>query len=471
MGGMAEEHGGGWLPEIRKGGKPIYLAIADAIGQDIARGRLSLDDRLPPQRFLADQLGLDLTTVSRAYAEAGRRGLVIGRVGQGTFVCRPTALPPPSEARSPGGVMDMTMNAPPLPNDPPLIARMRRDMAEMAMQIDLRTLIGYRDYAGSAHDRKAGLRWLNPRLPDLTPERLLICPGTQGAILALFSLLARPGETVCSEALTYPGAKAAAAQLGLQLIGLPMDGDGIDPDGFRIACQTHAPKALYCNPTQHNPTTLTMPLKRRQALVAIAREFGVPIIEDDAYGMIPLAGPPPLAALAPELTYHVSGLAKCVAPALRIAYLAVPDARHAARVSAVLRATMLMASPISSALATRWINGGTAQDMLRAIRAEAVARQTLATQILPLGSFDAAPDSSHLWLRLPSSWPRAQFVTALHGRNMVVAGSDAFAVTLPPPEALRLCLGTLHDRGECAEALGIIADLLGQSPAVTAAFI
>ena len=397
---------------------------------------------------------------------------MIGRVGQGTFICAPLAVtPPPTEARSPSGIMDMTMNAPPLPDDPPLIARMRRDMAEMAMQIDLRTLIGYRDYAGSPHDRDAGLRWLKPRLPDLTPERLLICPGTQGAILALFSLLARPGETVCAEALTYPGAKAAAAQLGLRLIGLPMDSDGIDPDGFRITCQTHAPKALYCNPTQHNPTTLTMKLERRQALVAIAREFGVPIIEDDAYGMIPLDGPSPLAALAPELTYHVSGLAKCVAPALRIAYLAVPDARHAARAAAALRATMLMASPISSALATRWINGGTAQDMLRAIRAEAVARQTLAAQILPVGSFDAAPDSSHLWLRLPALWTRAQFVTALHGRNMIVAGSDAFAVTQPPPEALRLCLGSLHDRGQCAQALGMVADLLGQSPAVTAAFI
>lgn len=470
-GSMAEEQDTGWLPEIHKGGKPVYLAIADAIADDIRSGRLTLDERLPPQRVLADRLGLDFTTVSRAYAEARRRGLVVGRVGQGTFVRGQPQAAAPRPDRAPGAVIDMTMNAPPLPDDPPLIERMRRDMAEMAMQIDLRRLLGYRDYAGSAEDRAAGALWLRPLLPDLAIDRLLVSPGAQGATLAVFSMLARPGDVVCCEALTYPGVKAMAAQLGIRLVGLPMDRDGIDPDAFRAACLAHAPKALYCNPTLHNPTTLTVPLARREALVAVAREFGVAIVEDDAYGLLPRQGPPPLAALAPELTYYVSGLAKCVAPALRIAYLVAPDSRQAARVASVQRATMLMASPISAALITRWIDNGTAQELLNAIRIEAINRQKLAGQILPPGSFDAQPEGSHLWLHLPEAWPRGEFIAHLRGRGLAVAGSDAFAVTLPPPEALRLCLGTLGDLAETRQALSIVADLLDQSPAIASAIV
>ena len=74
-----------WLPEIEKRVGPRYLAIADALGEDTARGRLKAGTRLPTHRELADQLGVTVGTVTRAYAEAARRGLVSGEVGRGTF--------------------------------------------------------------------------------------------------------------------------------------------------------------------------------------------------------------------------------------------------------------------------------------------------------------------------------------------------------------------------------------------------
>lgn len=455
-----------WVPKIDKGGKPVYLAIADAIADDVRDGMLSPGAKLPPLRVLAERLGLDFTTVSRAYAEAGRRGLVVGRVGQGTFVRAPIG-DAGRRAESGSSVIDMTMNAPPLPDSPALVERMRREWAAVAAEISPRRLLGYGDNAGAEEDRAAGVYWLRHRIPDLTEDRLVICPGAQGAMLALFSLWAHPGDTVLTEALTYPGMKALAAHLGFRLVGLPMDGEGILPDAFREACQTHKPKAFYCNPTLHNPTTITLSLERRQEIATIAREHGVPIVEDDAYGMLPASSPPAFAALAPELTYHIAGLAKCVAPALRIAYLVAPDRRHAIRAAASLRATMLMASPITSALATRWILGGTAEAALNGIRAEARARRQLALELLPEGSYSSAPDAFHLWLRLPEGWSRAEFAAHLRARGLAVAGSDAFAVTETPPEALRICLGTLPDREETRKTLLLLADMLEQSPAVT----
>ncbi len=81
-----------------------------------------------------------------------------------------------------------------------------------------------------------------------------------------------------------------------------MDDEGIDPDALQAACLRDKPKALYLNPTLLNPTTVTIPEKRREAIARIARRHRLPIIEDDAYGFIPQHGPPPFAAIAPDIT-------------------------------------------------------------------------------------------------------------------------------------------------------------------------
>ena len=75
-----------WFPDIDAQQGPLYLRIADAIAGDIESGKLERGARLPPQRTLAGHLRIDFTTVSRAYTEAQRRGLVEARVGKGTFV-------------------------------------------------------------------------------------------------------------------------------------------------------------------------------------------------------------------------------------------------------------------------------------------------------------------------------------------------------------------------------------------------
>lgn len=466
------ESDGGWVPRLEKrGGKPVYQAIADAIADDIRDGILAPGVKLPPLRALAEVLGLDFTTVSRAYGEAGQRGLVIGRVGQGTFVqaaaaaaSRPAALPP--------AFVDMAMNAPPLPGDPQLRSRMQREMAEAVQGLSDRRLRLYGDNAGSEEDRAAGLRWLSRRLPGLSTERLLVCPGAQGALLALLVSLARPGDTILAEELTYPGLKAAAAQLGIHIAGVGMDGQGMRPDSFREACDRHAPKALYCNPTLHNPTTTTLSAERRVEIVETARRHGVAIIEDDAYGMLPEDGPPPLAAIGPDVVFHVAGLAKCLSPALRIAYLAVPDRRHSLRLAAAVRATMMAASPLGAAAATRWIESGLALDILAGIRGETRLRRRAAADILPAGSYEAGPDSFHLWLRLPEEWTRAEFVGQLRARGLSAAAGDAFALSASAvPEAVRLCLGVPSDEAETRDLLTRVADLLDQPPVLAASVV
>ena len=456
-----------WLPNLDLSDRPRYIAIADAIASDIEAGRLSAAERLPPQRKLAARLGLDFTTVARGYVEAQKRGLVVSKVGQGTSVAANSNSPPAkSSARM---LVDLSMNLPPEPDDAALLKRMRDGIA--AVSQDVVGLLRYQGFGGAPSDKDAASSWLGRRALVPASERIFVTPGAHPALLGIFGLLAKPGETILCEAITYPGARAIAAQLGLTLVGLPMDRDGIDPDAFAGACQKLKPKALYLNPTLQNPTTLTIPKDRRDTIAAMARRFGVPIVEDDAYGFIPTKSPPPFAALAPDLTWHVAGLAKCIGAGLRAAYVLVPDSRSSWPFAAALRAANVMASPLTAAIATRWIEDGTADAILRFIRGESAARQALAASILPQGSFRADPISFNLWIDLPEPWTRSAFIGHMRATGIGVVASDAFTVTGAPPEAVRVCLGGPIDRDGVRRALEYMAHALGETPALVSSFL
>ncbi|AYG68962.1 MULTISPECIES: PLP-dependent aminotransferase family protein [unclassified Rhizobium] len=462
-----------WHPDLSRSSSPRYIAIADLIEMDLRSGVLAAGDRLPPQRALAKRLNVDFTTVARGYVEAQKRGLVDSHVGRGTFVIGrqersrgsiPDAASDPRRAPA----IDLSMNLPPEPNDPDLVARMREGLSVVAA--DLIPLLRYQGFGGSVIDKEAAAVWLGRR--GLTPsqERIFVTPGAHPALLAIFGLLAKPGETVLSESITYPGMRSIAAQLRLNLAGLPMDEDGILPDAFAEHCQRRQPKALYLNPILQNPTTLTIPLKRREAIAAVARRYRVPIIEDDAYGFIPLDAPPPMAAVAPDMTWHIGGLAKCIGAGLRLAFVVAPDTKSIWPFASAMRSSNVMASPLNMALATRWIEDGTADGILRFIRMEAAARQKMVADILPSKSYCADPISFNIWLPLGNGWTRATFASHMRNAGIGVVASDAFTVEGTAPEAVRVCLGGPIGREALKGALEFMAHALEGPPEMAASF-
>jgi len=443
-----------WTPDLSRRGKPHYRAIADAIADDVRAGRLGAADRLPPQRVLAQRLELDFTTVARGYVEAQRRGLIESRVGQGTFV----AGAPARAERAAPPIADLTMNLAPEPEDPALLDRMRAGVAKASA--DLSTLLRYQAFGGAYLDRETACAFLAERGLAVEPERLLICPGTHVAFQAVLQVLAQPGEVVACEALTYPGIRAIVARAGLSLVGIALDDEGIEIDAFEAACRLHAPRVLYLNPTMLNPTASTMPEARRRGVIEIARRHRVTILEDDAYGAIPREPPPAFAQLAPDITYYVSGLSKCLGAGLRIAYAVAPDARRAWALSTVMRTASVMASPITLALATLWLRDGTGAAILASIRAESRARQAIAAELLPPGSYFTHPEGFHLWLALPKPWQRSAFAAEMRASCLGIVASDAFTVSGPPPEAVRVSLGGMLSRAEVRAALDFMAHIL-----------
>ncbi len=426
-----------WAPALHGREGARYIAIADAIAADVAAGRLAPGDRLPPQRELARRLSIDFTTVARGYVEAGKRGLIESIVGRGTFVRRSAVV-----RGEPGHRLsraDFSMNMPPEPDDPELIARMRAGFASVGA--DLGSLLRYQGFGGSPLDRDAASSWLGRRALVPSQERIFVASGAHGAMVGIFGMLAKAGDAVLCENVTYAGVRAIAAQLGLRLIGVEMDGDSVIPEALEESVRRHAPKAIYLNPTLQNPTTITIPERRRDAICSIARRHNVPIVEDDAYGFIPTHGPAPLAAIAPDICWHIAGLAKCIGAGLRLAYVVAPDTRSGWSFNSAMRALTVMASPVAAAVATRWIEDGTADTILRFIRAETTARQRIAAKILEPGSYLSDPLSFNLWLQMRNGWTRSAFVSHVRSTGLGVVASDVFTVDGAPPEAIRVGLG------------------------------
>ncbi|WP_291181640.1 PLP-dependent aminotransferase family protein [Hyphomicrobium sp.] len=436
----------------------MYQRIVTALAEDIAAGRLRQGQALPTHRRLARALGVDLTTVTRAYAEARRQGLTEATVGRGTFV---KGLPSPAlrSAATPG--IDLSMNLPPQPAEADLDARFAKALSDIRAESGLAAYLTYQQPGGTAAERQAAAEWLQALVPGITPDRLILAPGTQAALFCLLLAHAAPGDSMLTERLTYPGLKAAASAAGIRLIGLDMDEAGIVPAALDRAARAGAARLVYLLPTLHNPTTATMPAERRARIADIVRKRGLTLIEDDPYSFL-APGLAPLSTLIPERAYLAASLSKCIAPGLRTSLVVTPDAEAAARLAGLLRATLQMPAPLMAAVATRWMRDGTAEAIMTAVRSEAAARQQLAREALAPHAYAAHPSGHHIWLPLPAHWPAARFAAHLHGRGLAVVTGDAFATDAAPPNAIRLALGAARSRVQLAKALDILADALEQ---------
>lgn len=457
-----------WSPDLSGRSGSLTHAIVAALSEEVEAGRLEAGTRLPTHRELADQLGVAIGTVTRAYALARRRGLVSGEVGRGTFVSAKTA----AVAARGGAQSQEGGQASLIDFDKNLIVRDARDVKLFETlsglggdQEQLTHLLDqYQSAAGAWRHRDAAARWMSRAGFEVRPEQTLICSGAQHATCVALSTLTEPGDTLLTEQLTYPGIKALANLLHLHLRGLALDDQGILPDAFEAACRAGGRKVLYCVPTLHNPTATTMSEARRREIARVAREHDVAVIEDDVYGFLPTDAPPPIAAFAPERCYYITSTSKSIAPGLRIGYMVAPPEEFD-RLSTTVRTTTWEAAPLMAELVTRWIEDGTAERIVRWKREETKARHTLAQKILYGGRSVSPALSCHVWLQLPEPWRSADFVAQARARGVVVTPSEAFVVgRASAPHAVRICLGSTHHRAELERGLNTLAELLQSAP-------
>jgi DNA-binding transcriptional MocR family regulator len=444
-----------WLPRLAGNKGPRFLQIADALQAAVAGGSLKPGDRLPPQRRLAAQLDVDLTTITRAYDEARRRNLLEGRGARGTYVAAPKV-----ELTS---ILDLSMNTPPPPDGVDFDDMLKQGLSQVLMRADNDLLMTYHLGGGSDADRQAGARWLEPMFGHPDSRQVVVCPGAQAAIAALILALTAPGDVILAEPTTYPGLRAAAAQFGRQIVAVEADAQGMVPEKLEEACRQHKPRLVYLNPTLQNPTTITIPERRRKELARIAKRCNVRIVEDDPYWLLADAPPPPIATFAPEQVVYISTLSKCLTPGLRVAFVLVRDPHERERFLVALRSFALMVAPLTAALATQWILDGSADRLMEGVRNEARLRHRMARDILA-GRYSGAGDGLHVWLELPAYWNTAQLARAADSEGIAVTPAEAFATGSESVNAIRICLGSTKDRGRLRAGLQRLSYLLARRP-------
>jgi DNA-binding transcriptional MocR family regulator len=442
-----------WRPVLSNHEGPLYQQLANAIHRDIDAGTLGPGDRLPPQRDLADALGLTVGTVTRAYQIATRRGLIAGEVGRGTFV-----QPLPGESAH--ELLDLSLNAlPPHAHLAELAARLDPPLPSRA------SLLDYPPRGGRLDHRETGAAWIARRGLDVTAAHVLVTVGAQHALFAAIAAVASTGDPILVEELTFSGVLSSARMLGLKPVAVAIDTEGIRPESLEAAARATGARALVVQPALHNPTGVTMSPGRRRAVIDTISRLGLAVVEDDTYGFLVPETPPISTGLDGGTWAYVTGLSKSIAAGYRTGYLAASPSL-VDRASSSIWATAVAASPISVALASAIVADGTADRIVEWKRAEVRSRGVLARQILR-GVPDAiSAVSPHLWLPLPRPWRAGSLAAAARARGILIGTSEAFvAQSGATPRAIRICLMPPRSRERLTSALETLRDLMASEPA------
>lgn len=459
-----------WVPDISTIGGPRYLALASAIAESINNGELPAGAQLPPQRDLAEKLGVTVGTVGRAYMVAKKRELVSGEVGRGTFVrghAGKSTFGNYIPERKPG-MIDLACYRIPVDEIPETISGVIADVADHTV---LLPLIDYPPPAGYITHRTAGATWIKRSGLDVPPEQVIACNGGQQAILTALFALSGLGGPVLTEQVTYSGFKSLAALQNLELEGVEMDAEGMIPEALDEAAKTSGGMIVYIQPTVQNPTGHSMSEKRREKIAAVARANDLILIEDDVAAAGLTDRPMPIATLAPERTIYITSLSKCVSPALRVGFMAAPP-KLAEQLSNTLHSLALAMSPLTLEAASLLIMGGGAAAIAEQNTRELARRHVMARE--ELGGLDlrSHPAAFFSWLQLPGHWTSAEFAETAQKSGVSVARAEHFHIgSTEPPRAVRISLNPQASVNVLLDGLRILRRIAEEKPSPRLAVI
>jgi DNA-binding transcriptional MocR family regulator len=445
------------------GPSPRYLAIAAELAHAIESGQMAPGEKLPPHRVMAKRLGVTTGTVSRAYAVLERQALATARVGDGTFVRNLDTSSGDAASTSTPPAIDLAHNIA-IPSDES--GALLRAMTALGQSPDhLARVLKYQPETGATAHRIAGARWLERFGTTGAWDRVMVTHGAQHALAGVLRTIARPGDTLLTEPLSYPGLLALARSLRLQVVGVEMDAQGLLPDALDRAAQTFHTKLLFCCPTLHNPTSATMDTARREALAAVIRQRGLLLMEDVVHAAALEHPPPALSTLVPNQSFLLSSFSKVMAPGLRVGYLeASPPWLD--KVASSIRADCWMVAPLMPEIATRWLDSGEAEHLIALQRAHIAQRLALARRRLSGVALRWAADFPHLWLPLPEPWRAGQFSATLRRAGVLVRTMDHFAVgRSPAPHAIRISLNAAASIEQLDAGLQTVVATLDHPPA------
>jgi DNA-binding transcriptional MocR family regulator len=246
----------------------------------------------------------------------------------------------------------------------------------------------------------------------VAPEGLIVTTGSQQALDLVGKTLISPGDKVIVEAPTFLATIQCFRLYGAELIGAPIDAQGVDVDRLEQLVEEHRPKLVYLIPTFGNPSGATLSLERRMRILALAARTGTVIVEDDPYGELYFGAPPPpsmlaLSAQVPgsrDWLVHCGSLSKVLSPGLRVGWMIAPP-ELLARATMCKQFSDAHTSNLTQATAAHYLGLNRLDTALAAVRSTYAARAAVMAQCLraALGdavTFNAPEGGMFFWARL-----------------------------------------------------------------------
>lgn len=436
---------------LSDGAEPLHERLASAVEAAIAEGLYRPGERLPTHRQLAQQFAVSIGSVTRAIDALSARGVVRGEIGRGTFVLERVA-----GHGDDGGIIDLTVNAP-----TPVISAQR--LADASALANRRALAlghgGYVDLSGTERQRGGVAEWLSRTRTPIRADELLLCNGAQQGLHLAFAALREHSDIILTESASFPGALAAAANLGMTMMPVAYDDEGMVPAALEAALEASGARIIYTTPVCQNPLGFETGPERRRAIAALAERHGAMIVEDDIYGLYAGKGNLTYRDLLPERVVYVTSLSKSLTPLVRLGVIAPPAALMAA-IRKRLRAESWGLPPYAVELAVAMLEIGLGEEAATALRGEALARLQLAQKMLGIDAVPMSGGAPHLWLPM-SPLKAERFARRASEAGVRITPPSTVQVGDAPVAGLRLCLMAPASRAMLERGLGVLAAILG----------
>jgi DNA-binding transcriptional MocR family regulator len=336
-----------WKPD-RNVKKPIYKQLADFIESGISDGTFSPDEPLPSERVLAKELEVNRSTVVAAYDEMESKGLIKRTRGSGTTISKDIWGLTKKRIPSWNRYIEAGSFLPNLPVN----QRIRQEMTkhqlinlasgELAKDLfpmeSLRTILSNRSFIGSlGYDHPQGNITLRETITEhvrkdrnihTNASSILITSGAQQAIHLVVQCLLKPGDSVILEDPSYHFTLPIFQSAGIKIYPLPVGNFGFNPDDLVALVKKHQIKMIFMNPAFQNPTGVSLDDHRKKFILDISSKYGIPIIEDDPYSLIPYTGEDVSSLKSMDTNgnvLYISSLSKIVASGLRIGWVIGPE--------------------------------------------------------------------------------------------------------------------------------------------------
>ncbi|MFT5880177.1 MAG: DNA-binding transcriptional MocR family regulator [Moritella sp.] len=436
-----------------------FRYIAQTIETRISTGVYKSNAKLPPHRALADEFETTPATIAKAYQLLVEKNKVESFVGRGTFVCGESKLQTVIKAPEDDQSYNFSILQPCLiHNTLQLQSAFQQTYSSLSSD-----LLGYVENSGHLAHREAGVKWASEYgLQANDPDEVLLASGAQNALDIIIQTYTKPGDCIAVESLTYPGILSIASLLRRRVIEVKMDDKGMCPDALREVINVQKPKLVVIIPSHQNPTGITMPQTRREAIAEVIEQSNVWLVEDDIYGFLNPSPIPAITNYIPNQSFHITSLSKAISPALRCAFIKAPSS-EVRKVGAFIRSSIWLASPFNFEVAAHLINSGEAFNMANQQKLLATKRQIFANEALGFLSLSSQATSYHMWLALPPSWRQEHFVMEAKNQQLLVSSGSYFAQQGNSTNHVRLSLMAINDERRFQQGIRALANLLKNS--------